>query len=773
MEKGVFSATASIICLVLLFVRTSLGDISYTVAEEVKRQHVIGNLAKDLGLDPKKMSARKARLDAEDNSRRCCEINPDTGNLIVVETIDREDLCGSKVICTLTYELLLENPLELHRISLRIQDINDNPPKFLNDLISLEITEAAVKGTRFPLEEAHDADIGQNTVQGYSLEKNDYFILSVRENADGGKYGELVLDKELDREQNHEVNLILTATDGGMPPKTGTALIHVTVLDANDNVPVFTQDVYKVGLQENAAVGTVVTAVNATDADEGANGEITYEFSRISDKAAKLFLIDKTTGQIKLRGELDYEEETYYELRVQAKDSSGLASSAKIIIEVVDVNDNAPKIVIKSLNDPLPESVDRGTEVGIINVQDKDSGSNGQVRCSVKHTVPFKLNPSIKNYYSLITTAELDREQVKDYNITITATDAGNPPLSSSKTIHLKISDVNDNPPVFEEHSYSAFVMENNKPGASICSVSAKDPDWKQNGTVFYTLMSSEVNGIPVSSFLSINRELGVIHAVKSFDHEQLRGFKVQVLARDNGSPPLSSNVTLSVFVMDENDNSPQILYPIPEGKSFMTEMIPKNAFLGSLVSKVIAVDADSGHNAWLSYQIIKSTDPGLFTIGLHSGEIRTLRDISVSDAVKQNLVISVKDDGRPSLTSTCTVHLLISDDLSEVPEINNVFSEDRNSNVTPYLVIALVSVSAFFLIFIIVLLAMRTCLRKKPRLSFDGTLAIPSCSFPRNYADVEGTGTIHSAYNYDTYLTTGSHTSDFKFVGSYEAFSL
>ncbi|KAK9963723.1 hypothetical protein ABG768_006889 [Culter alburnus] len=439
-----------------------------------------------------------------------------------------------------------------------------------------------------------------------------------------------------------------------------------------------------------------------------------------------------------------------------------------VMIEITDVNDNAPVIINKSFNSPVPENALPGTEVGIINVQDRDSENNGQVRCSIQQNVPFKLVPSIKNYYSLVTTGELDRELLSDYNLTITATDEGSPPLSSTKTIHLTVADVNDNPPVFQEHNYRAHVQENNKPGSSICSVSATDPDWRQNGTVVYSLLSSDVNGAPVSSFLSINGDTGVIHAVRSFDYEQLKSFKVLVLARDNGSPPLSSNVSVSVFISDENDNSPQILYPSPEGNSFMTEMVPKAAQAGSLVSKVIAVDSDSGQNAWLSYHIIKATDPGLFTIGVHSGEIRTQRDISESDSMKQNLIVSVRDNGQPSLSATCALYLLISDNLAEVPELKDMSHDESSSKLTFYLIIALVSVSTFFLTFIIIILAVRFCRRRKPRLLFDGAVAIPSAYLPPNYAEVEGAGTLRSTYNYDAYLTTGSRTSDFKFVRSY-----
>ncbi|XP_026135746.1 protocadherin gamma-A11-like isoform X17 [Carassius auratus] len=752
----------------VLMAHTANGDVSYSFPEEMKRGSVIGNIAKDLGLDVNRLSSRKARIDTEGNRKRYCDINLNTGELIVAERIDREEICSEGLSCALNFELVLEHPLAMHRVTIQIEDINDNTPVFSKDVIKLEISENAVKGARFRVNEAHDADIGSNGVQSYTIEKNENFIVSVSTKADGGKNIELVLERELDREQQKEVTLILTAVDGGTPPRSGTVAIHVTVLDANDNAPVFSQAVYKVSLPENSPLDTVVVTVSATDADEGQNGEVTYEFSRISKNANVLFSLNQNNGEIKVKGPIDFELSLRYEMLVEGKDGSGLSSDTKIIIQITDVNDNAPIILIKSLNSPVPENALPGTEVGIINVQDRDSENNGQVRCSIQQNVPFKLVPSIKNYYSLVTTGELDRELLSDYNITITATDEGSLPLSSTKNIHLTVADVNDNPPVFQEQSYRAHVQENNKPGSSICSVSATDPDWRQNGTVVYSLLSSDLNGAPVSSFLSINGDTGVIHAVRSFDYEQLKSFKVLVLARDNGSPPLSSNVTVSVFITDENDNSPQILYPSPEGNSFMTEMVPKAAQARSLVSKVIAVDADSGQNAWLSYHIIKATDPGLFTIGVHSGEIRTQRDISESDSMKQNLIVSVRDNGQPSLSATCALYLLISDNLAEVPELKDMSRDENSSKLTFYLIIALVSVSTFFLTFIIIILAIRFCSRRKPRLLFDGAVAIPSAYLPPNYADVEGAGTLRSTYNYDAYLTTGSRTSDFKFVRSY-----
>ncbi|XP_039872117.1 protocadherin gamma-A11-like isoform X37 [Simochromis diagramma] len=767
MGYSVYALHCGLAYMYIIFGTVS-GDVSYSMPEEIKRGSIIGNIAKDLGLDLGRLSARKPRIDTEDSGVKYCSVNLNTGELIVQERIDREGLCAKKALCVLKQELVLENPLELHRIHIRVQDINDNSPQFKEESLKIEIQESADKGERFLVGEAHDADIGENAVQGYSLQQNDHFKLNVNTKASGRKYCELVLDKELDREDKKEIVLLLTAFDGGSPQRSGTVVIHVTVLDANDNVPVFGQNVYTASLPENSPLEALVITVSANDPDEGLNSEITYGFDHVSDENSDVFSLNPRTGEVRVAGAIDYEKVSSYEMQISAKDGLGLVSYSTLSIEVTDVNDNAPVIHVKSMSNPIPENAPSGTEVGIINVQDRDSENNRQVRCSIQQGVPFKLVPSIKNYYSLVTTGQLDRELVSDYNITITATDEGSPPLSSSKSVQLSVADINDNPPVFEEQSYSAYVSENNKPGSTLCSVSARDPDWRQNGTVVYSLLAGEVNGAPMSSYLSVNGDTGVIHAVRSFDYEQFRSFKVHVVARDNGSPPLSSNVTVSVFISDVNDNSPQILYPSPEGNSFMTELVPKVAHGGSLVSKVIAVDADSGQNAWLSYQIVKSTDPGLFTIGVHSGEIRTQRDISESDSMKQNLVVAVKDNGQPSLSATCSMYLLISDNLAEVPELKDLSYNESNSKLTSYLIIALVSVSTFFLTFIIIILGLRFCRRRKPRLLFDGAVAIPSGYLPPNYADVDGAGTLRSTYNYDAYLTTGSRTSDFKFVTSY-----
>ncbi|XP_061542520.1 protocadherin beta-15-like [Phycodurus eques] len=772
MEDERFASFHRGLVFLFLFLHPVNGDVSYSIPEEMKRGFVVGNMAKDLGLNLGQLSARKARIDGEDDHVQHCGINLNTGDLVVQERIDREDLCGKKASCVLKQELVLENPLELHRINIRVGDMNDNSPQFNEDTLKFEIRESAVKGARFLLREAHDADIGENAVQSYTLQQNDHFKLIVNSKAGGRKYCELVLDKELDREDKKDMMLLLTAYDGGSPQRSGTVVIHVTVLDANDNVPVFSQAVYESSLAENSPLDTLVITVSASDADEGINSEITFAFDHVSDDNSNIFTLHPKTGEVRVAGVVDYEKVSSYEMQISAVDGPGLISYCSLIINLIDINDNAPVINIKSLTDPVAENVPPGTEVAIVHVQDRDSERNGQVRCSVRRDVPFRLVPSIKNYYSLVTSGRLDRELVSDYNITIGASDEGSPPLSSRKSLRLSVADVNDNPPAFERESYSAYVSENNEAGSALCRVSARDPDRRQNGTVVYSLLAgAEVNGAPASSYVSVDGDTGAVRAAGSLDYEDLRSFRVHVVARDKGSPPLSSNVSVSVWIRDVNDNSPQILYPAPEGDSFVTELVPKAAHGGSVVSKVIAVDADSGQNARLSYHIVKSTDPGLFAIGLHSGEIRTRRDICQSDGVKQNLMVAVKDNGQPPLSATCSVYLLLSDNSAELPELMDVSSDERekNSKVTSYLTVALVSVSAFFVTFMAAVLAGSFCRRRKPRLSSDGAVAVPGAYLPPDYADVDGAGTLRGAYDYDAYLTTGSRTSDFNFVRSYD----
>ncbi|XP_035862013.1 protocadherin beta-16-like [Sander lucioperca] len=742
------------------------GQIRYSIPEEMKKGSVIGNVAQDLGLDLKRLRSGRARIVTGENIHYT-ELKTDKGILVVNERIDREQLCGDVTPCSFSFEVILENPMELHRITVEVLDINDHAPVFPNKekTISLDIGESAAVGVQFPLQSADDLDVGQNALQDYILSPNDNFILKQHANPDGGKYVEMVLQRSLDREQHPHLSLKLIAVDGGTPQRSGTVNIDITVLDANDNVPVFNQSVYKASVMENTTKGTSIITVNATDADSGSNGLITYSLSKTKGSAGNIFTIDENTGTVSVSGQIDYEKDRKYEVRVEAKDQGGLTGTSKIILDVVDVNDNAPVINIMSFSSPVSEDALPGTTVAILNIKDADSDKNGQIKCSIDGKLPFKIESSLTNYYNLISDQHFDRESVSEYNITIIATDLGSPPLSSSTKLHLKISDVNDNAPLFDKNGYSAYITENNSPGISIFAVSARDSDWNQNARISYLLEDTQVSGSPVSTYVSLNSETGVLTAVRSFDYEQIKQLQIVVKAQDGGSPPLSSNVTVKILIQDQNDNPPQVLYPVQTGGSLVAEMVPRSADVGYLVTKVVAVDVDSGQNAWLSYKLQKATDRALFEVGLQNGEIRTIRQVTDKDAVKQRLTVIVEDNGQPSRSATVIVNMAVADSFPEVLSEFTDFTHDKeyNDNLTFYLVLSLAVVSFLFITCLVVIISVKIYRWRQSRILYHSNLPVIPY-YPPRYSDTLGTGTLQHVYNYEVCRTTDSRKSDCKF---------
>ncbi|XP_073477034.1 protocadherin gamma-B5-like isoform X28 [Aquarana catesbeiana] len=732
----------------------------------MRKDSVIANIANDLGLDINQLASRKLRIVSRD-SEKYFYVNVDDGNLYVKDRIDRETLCGAEATCFLSFDAVVEKPFNIYKVKIEIQDINDNPPVFYPETFSIQTIELTSPGTRFALQNAEDLDIGVNSVQTYKLSDNSHFTLSQKISSDGFQSLELVLEKSLDQEVQNIHELILTALDGGNPVRSGTAVIRIIVIDANDNFPIFSHKVYKVSMYESGAVNTTIITVNATDKDAGTNGQITYSFSKTSGNIhpSGLFSVETKSGDIKINRKLDFEKIRNYELSVQAEDGGGLVSHCKVLIEVMDENDNVPEISITSLSSPIPEDSSPGTMIALIEVHDKDSGENGQVDCNIFEEIPFSLILSSERYYRIVTTSNLDRETVSSYNITVLARDRGSPPLSNRIIIRLEISDVNDNPPVFMKSPYVAYVPENNIPGASIYRVQASDSDFGENAKIIYSIYSRD---FPVSSYFSVNVENGVLYAQRSFDYEKHKEFIVQVNARDNGTPSMSSNSTLAIRIVDHNDNEPKILYPYPEnGGSAVFEMVSFASEPGSLITKVVAVDADVGHNAWLSYHFIQISEPSYFTINEHTGEIRTLRSFQEKDVLKHKAVVMVKDNGDPSLSATVTLNLVIADSFQQVaPKINNHINEDSQTNLQLYLVITLAIISFLFIIAIMLVFISR-CKQPKstPRLGPLNANLYPTVD-PRilsMYSD----GNLTLPYSYNVCVALDSCENDFTYVKS------
>ncbi|XP_075902616.1 protocadherin gamma-A5-like [Nelusetta ayraudi] len=748
----------------LLCVNSGLAQVTYSIPEEMPKGSSVGNIAQDLGLDIKRLISGRARIYTR-SSDEYVELNRERGVLLVKDRIDREALCTETLLCAFHFQIILENPMEFYSVTVEITDINDNAPTFEKNEIAFKISESTITGAKFVLERAEDLDVGSNGIQNYELKPKDNFALKMHHNADGNKNVEMVLQKPLDREKREDISLVLTAVDGGQPQMSGTMMIVITVLDANDNAPVFTQHAYKATVTENSPKGTVVATVTASDVDHGSNGKITYSITNTLGNVRKMFEVNKETGDVSVIGNIDFEKSRHYEVNLRASDDGGLTDSCKLIIDVRDINDNKPEINIMSKSNVISENADVSTVVTMINIEDLDSGENGKVNCFTSENVPFSLKTTSDSFYSLVTDSELDRERASEYNITITCSDEGVPSLSSSVTLTLQISDVNDNPPVFERSSYEASIVENNTPGLSIFTVKARDADWNQNARVSYILEDSPVNGVPVSSYVSVSADSGVIHAVRSFDYEQIKDFHFRVKAQDGGSPPLSSNVTVKVLIQDQNDNPPQVLYPVQTGGSVVYEMVPRSADVGYLVTKVVAVDVDSGQNAWLSYKLQRATDRALFEVGLQNGEIRTIRQVSDKDPVKQILTVIVEDNGQPSRSATVTVTVGVADSFPEALSEMSDFAQDKeyDDNLTFYLVLALAVVSFLFITCVVVIISVKIYRWRQSRVLYHSNLPVIPY-YPPRYSDTLGTGTLQHVYNYEVCRTTDSRKSDCKF---------
>ncbi|XP_032929349.1 protocadherin gamma-B5-like [Catharus ustulatus] len=740
--------------LLCVWWRAAAERVRYTIAEELGRGSLVGPLARDLGLSADELPARKLRLSEE---KQYFTVNEENGNLYVNERLDREEMCGESATCSVSFEVLVHNPLNVFYVEVAIEDVNDNSPTFSKAVLDLEIDEWTLPGARFPLDMARDSDAGSNSQLTYQLASNPSFSLILDENPGGKKQPELVLERALDREKQSSFELVLTAVDGGEPARSGTLQVLINVTDANDNKPVFSKRVYEARVAENLPAGSLVLRVVATDADAGSNGRVSYSFGNVPDGVRLMFTVDSGSGEVRTVGSLDFEEKSKYSFSLEARDGGGLTSHCEVQIDITDENDNAPEITILSLSSPAPEDAPVGTVVALLKVRDRDSGENGQVSCELTGEAPLSIVASPGGSYKVVTASALDREQASEHRVTVVARDRGRPALSSSAELVLEVSDVNDNAPVFEEAAYSAYVAENNAAGALLLRVQARDADAGANGRVSYWLAGGSAGAAGAAPLVSVEARSGALYAQRSLDYEQCREFSVEVRAQDGGAPARSSTATVRVFVLDRNDNAPRVLWPaavaVPAEAAAVApfEVVPRSAEAGYLVAKVVAVDADAGRNAWLSYELVQASEPALFRVGLHSGEVRTARAVSERDAAKQRLVAVVKDHGQPALSATATLHVVLAESLQEaLPELSERAAGAEAAAAAElqfYLVLALALLSALFVLSVALAVLARLRRAGPPavlRCLGAQRFSVAGAAFPADFCE----GTLPYSYN-------------------------
>ncbi|KAM6143390.1 LOW QUALITY PROTEIN: protocadherin-19 [Erethizon dorsatum] len=655
----------------------ALINLKYSVEEEQRAGTVIANVAKDareagFALDPRQASAFRV---VSNSAPHLVDINPSSGLLVTKQKIDRDLLCRQSPKCIISLEVM-SSSMEICVIKVEIKDLNDNAPSFPAAQIELEISEAASPGTRIPLDSAYDPDSGSFGVQTYELTPNELFGLEIKTRSDGSRFAELVVEKSLDRETQSHYSFRITALDGGDPPHLGTVGLSIKVTDSNDNNPVFGESTYAVSVPENSPPNTPVIRLNASDPDEGTNGQVVYSFyGYVNDRTRELFQIDPHSGLVTVTGALDYEEGHVYELDVQAKDlgPNSIPAHCKVTVSVLDTNDNPPVINLLSVNSELvevSESAPPGYVIALVRVSDRDSGLNGRVQCRLLGSVPFRLQ-EYESFSTILVDGRLDREQHDQYNLTIQARDGGVPMLQSAKSFTVRITDENDNHPHFSKPYYQVIVQENNTPGAYLLSVSARDPDLGLNGSVSYQIMPSQVRDMPVFTYVSINPNSGDIYALRSFNHEQTKAFEFKVLAKDGGLPSLQSNATVRVIILDVNDNTPVITAP-PLINGTAEVYIPRNSGIGYLVTVVKADDYDEGENGRVTYDMTEG-DRGFFEIDQVNGEVRTTRTFGESSKASYELIVVAHDHGKMSLSASALVLIYLSPALDAQESMGSV----------------------------------------------------------------------------------------------------
>uniref|UniRef100_A0ACB8FFC6 Protocadherin-16 n=1 Tax=Sphaerodactylus townsendi TaxID=933632 RepID=A0ACB8FFC6_9SAUR len=571
----------------------STGTLDLQIDEEQPAGTIVGDIS--AGLPPGTptfmyfISAQEGSGVATD-----LEIDENSGIIKTARVLDHESRDHYSFIAVTPEGVTVE-------VHVQVNDINDHPPTFPKPRGSLQIPEHTPLGSRFPLEPAFDADSGLLGTQGYLLKGGDSgqaFRLETRRGPNGALHPELVVAGVLDRETRSAHTLLLEAYDGGSPPRSSQMTLDVSLQDINDNAPTFNQSRYHTLIPENLQPGSSIMQVFASDVDEGDNGAVVYEINRRQSDPEHYFVIDAATGVIKLNKGLDYELRKVHELVVQARDKAvhPEVSTAFVTIQVRDYNDNQPTMTIIFLSEDgsprISEGAQPGQFVARISVSDPDYGEYANVNVSLEGGEgKFALTTKDNIIYLICVDQLLDREERDSYALRVTATDAGTPPLCAESAFVLQVTDVNDNPPLFDAQEYEQTVPEVVYPGSFVLQVTARDKDQGPNGEVRYSILHTPHTH---SHWFAIDPTTGIVTTAAPLDYETNPQPRLTVLATDGGKPPLSSTAVVRVVLQDVNDNE-----PIFES-TFYNTSLKENIPPGTCFLQTVCVES---YNSWARVQ--------------------------------------------------------------------------------------------------------------------------------------------------------------------------
>ncbi|KAL8617023.1 hypothetical protein ACOMHN_014194 [Nucella lapillus] len=614
-------------------------------------------------------------LDKDSFDASFFSINSTSGAISVAKRLDREVACSGQVDCHVEFNVAIQGPQfsNIASIKVFIDDINDNAPTFPAEQVVLDISEAAKVGYVLKLTGPQDIDSPpNNTIQRYelTLPAPHVFSVSPTQNPDGSTVLSLKLERELDRETTPKYDFSIIAYDGGVPPKSDFLRVIVQVTDDNDNAPVFEAKSYTVNVREDASPGAEVVQVRARDKDAGEFGKVNYRFSSLASQGGNsLFQLNSTSGSITLKSSLEHSPtgDSPYSLVVEAFDGGNPPSVAQAVvtIHVLNTGNNAPivRIVTVSEGDTsqifLPESAKVNDFVAFVNVEDRDEGNNGEVRCSFVNSSQFRLKTLPNKGYQVLLASSVDRERVPSYDAAILCQDRGSPPLSTEATFTVVITDVNDNDPSFDQQTFTATVLENNAEGQYLLHVTATDRDSGPNARLTYGFLEPEA-----VNYVTIHAQTGVVRARVTLDREVTPVLTFTLTAVDGGEKARTGTVGLTIKVLDVNDNSPQLLHT-----PYHFE-VSEGALSGHVIANMMAIDVDEGDNGQVEFFFAGSVSGEVPFSVLPNGTVAVSGVLDRETSESHTFTVLARDKGNIPRSNSTQVMIRVTDINDNAPVI-------------------------------------------------------------------------------------------------------